>query len=110
MSDEHNHQTGIVLWFRNRYPDVLLFAIPNGSYRDISTAKKLKEEGVTRGVPDLYVPKHRMWIEVKTPTGKLSREQKEMHRYLRALGDTVIVGYGAEDTSLQILKVMEHEV
>jgi len=104
MSDEHNHQVGFVLWFRQNYPDVLIFAIPNGSWRDSQTAVKLKKEGVVRGIPDLYVPKYHLWIELKTPNGKLSPEQVEMHRYLRAIGDGVIVGYGAEDCSRQILE------
>jgi hypothetical protein len=104
MSDEHNHQVGFVTWWRNKYPDVLIFAIPNGSWRDFRTAVKLRHEGVVRGIPDLYVPKYHLWIELKTPKGKLSSEQVEMHRYLRAIGDEVIVGYGAPDCSRQILE------
>lgn len=38
---------------------------------------------MTRGVPDLYVQhplwKIRLWIEVKTPTGKLSQHQVAWH-------------------------------
>jgi hypothetical protein len=107
MSNEHNHQVGFLIWWRNKFPDVLIFAIPNGSWRDPRTAVKLKKEGVVRGIPDLYVPKHHLWIEFKTETGKLSPEQVAMHRYLRAIGDGVIVGYGAEDASRQVLAFME---
>lgn len=107
MSNEHNEQAGFVLWWRQKFPTVVIFAIPNGSWRDISTARKLKMEGVTRGVPDLYIPALHCWIEIKTETGRLSGEQIEMHRYLRAVGDEVIVGYGATDASEKILKVVK---
>ena len=107
MSDEHNHQVGFVTWFRCKYPTTLIFAIPNGSWRDPRTAVKLKKEGVVRGIPDLYVPKHHLWIELKTEKGKLSPEQVEMHRYLRAIGDEVIVGYGATDCSRKVLEWLE---
>ena len=107
MSDEHSEQSGFVRWFRNKYPTILIFAIPNGSYRDMSTAKKLKKEGVVSGVPDLYVPKHHVWIEMKRKDGGvLSEEQKAMHHYLTMIGDTVIIGYGAEDASRKILGVI----
>ena len=107
MSSESAEQQGLLLWWRNKYPDLLIFHIPNGGWRDPRTAVKLKREGVVRGVPDLYVPKHHLWIELKTEKGKLSPEQSAMHHYLRAIGDTVIVGYGAEDASRKVLEFME---
>lgn len=33
-----------------------LFAIPNGGLRDKITAAKLKQEGVKKGVPDVFLP------------------------------------------------------
>ena len=108
-SNEHNHQVGLLFWFRTKYPDTLCFAIPNGSWRDIRTAKKLKDEGVTRGIPDLYIPRYHLWIEVKTPIGKLSKEQIEMHRYLISIGDFVIVAMGAEDGSRKILSFLSQK-
>ena len=56
MSSEHAEQAGFVTWFRTKYPGTLIFAIPNGGKRDIVTAKKLQMEGVTPGVPDLFIP------------------------------------------------------
>ena len=97
-------QQGLVTWFRGRFPETLIFAIPNGEYRAMTTAKKLRDEGVTPGVPDLYIPAFRMWIEMKRKEGSnVSDEQKRIHSYLKGIGDTVIVGYGAEDASKKIL-------
>ena len=107
MSSESAEQQGLLLWWRNKYPDLLIFHIPNGSWRDPRTAVKLKKEGVVAGVPDLFCPKHHLWIEVKTEKGKLSPEQSAMHQYLRAIGDTVIVGYGAEDCSMKVLETFK---
>jgi hypothetical protein len=103
MSTEFAEQAGLLQWFRCKYPDVLIFAIPNGGKRDIKTAKKLQMEGVTPGVPDLFVPAWNLWIEMKKPGGKLSASQKEMIEYLESIDHTVIIGYGARDASEKIL-------
>ena len=105
---EHSEQVGFINWFRAKYPDVLIFAIPNGEKRAISVAKRLKMEGVVRGVPDLFVPAWTLWIEMKRVSGgRLSPEQKQMISYLEGVKHTVIVGKGATDASQQVLKFIE---
>jgi len=102
---EHDEQKGLVNWFRSTFPGVLIFAIPNGEKRSISVAKRLKAEGVVRGVPDLFVPEWNLWIEMKRKNGgRLSSEQKSMIEYLQRIGQTVIVGRGATDASSQVLE------
>jgi hypothetical protein len=101
---EHMEQQGLVKWFRLKFPEVLIFAVPNGEYRAMSTAKKLRDEGVVPGVPDLCVPEWNLWVEMKRESGgTVSQEQSRIHNYLRGIGHTVIVGKGAEDASRQIL-------
>jgi len=101
---EHEEQVGLVNWFRERFPDVLIFAIPNGGHRAISTAQMLKKEGVVAGIPDLFVPAWTLWIEMKrVKGGRLSPEQKAMIEYLEGVGHDVIVGKGAADASSSIL-------
>ena len=105
---EHSEQVGFINWFRAKYPDVLIFAIPNGEKRAISVAKRLKMEGVVRGVPDLFIPAWNLWIEMKRVSGgRLSTDQKQMISYLENIGHTVIVGKGATDASQHIRKFME---
>lgn len=105
---EHEEQKGFVDWWRVRFPDVLIFAIPNGEHRAISVAKRLKAEGVVRGVPDLYVPKLKLWIEMKRQKGgRLSSEQNTIIPYLESIGDAVIVGYGAEDASRKVMEFIK---
>ena len=54
---ESQLQSECVRWFRYQYPEFknVLFAIPNGGKRNISTAKRLKSEGVVPGVADLFL-------------------------------------------------------
>ena len=107
---EHSEQVGFINWFRAKYPDVLIFAIPNGEKRAISVAKRLKAEGVVRGIPDLFVPAWTLWIEMKRVSGgRLSTEQRQMIKYLEGIGHTVIIGKGAGDASKQILDFFERK-
>ena len=104
---EHSEQVGFINWFRARYPKVLIFAIPNGEKRSISVATRLRAEGVTRGIPDLFVPPN-LWIEMKRVTGgRLSPDQKKVISYLESVGHTVIVGKGAGDASRQVLEFLD---
>jgi len=102
---EHEEQVGFINWFRSKYPDVLIFAIPNGEKRAISVAKRLKAEGVVRGIPDLFIPQWTLWVEMKRVSGgRLSPEQKSMIIYLESVGQTVIIGKGATDASKKIME------
>ena len=104
LSDESAEQIGFVNWFEDRFPGVRIFHIPNGGHREISVAKKLRYEGVRPGVPDLYVPAWKLWIEMKrTKGGRLSPDQKDWIAYLEVIGDTVIVAHGAREASAKVL-------
>jgi len=88
----------------------LIFAIPNGEKRAITVAKRLKAEGVVRGIPDLFIPQWTLWVEMKRISGgRLSPEQKAMIQYLEGIGQKVIVAKGAADASRQILEFLEEE-
>ena len=101
---EHEIQAAIVRWAElnaGRYPSLrLLFAIPNGGWRHLTTAAKLKAEGVRPGVPDLFLACPRycgevwapgLFIEVKRGTMGRVREQQAL--WAGALRD---VGYAVE--------------
>ena len=113
-STESMEQQGFVFWFREHYPDVVIFSIPNGGFRDMHTAKLLRLEGLTAGVPDLYVPCWKLWIEMKNKSGgTVSEAQYQMIDYLRSVGDTVFICKGATDASRRVLdfmKVMNNEI
>jgi hypothetical protein len=82
---------------------VRIFAIPNGGKRSKREALRLLVEGVSPGVPDLYIPAFSIWIEFKRQKGGVvSAEQKDWHEYLRGIGHTVIVARGDADARAQI--------
>ena len=100
---EHQEQVALVRWFELQYPNVLIFAVPNGGKRHVATAKKFKAEGVKAGIPDLCVPKFNLWIEMKRiKGGQLSQSQKDMIEHLKSINHTVIVGKGFVDAKNQI--------
>lgn len=93
---EHEEQRDFVRWFRRTHPSVRIFAIPNGGERNKGEGMRLKAEGVSRGVPDLYIPAWRLWIEMKRQDGgSTSSDQLDWHEYLRGVGDTVWVCRGS---------------
>ena len=100
---EHVEQREFVSWFRQTYRPVRIFAIPNGEARSRTVGARLKLEGVSPGVPDLFVPEWGLWIEMKRAKGgTVSAVQKDWHRYLGDIGQRVIVAHGCEDAQRQV--------
>tara|TARA_R110001632_G_scaffold233052_2_gene376181 strand:- start:814 stop:1158 length:345 start_codon:yes stop_codon:yes gene_type:complete len=104
MKTEHQEQVDFVNWFRIAFPSILVFAVPNGGFRHPATARKLKAEGVVKGIPDMYVPEWNLWIEMKRlKGGSVSAEQKSMILYLtKYCGHQAIVGKGFDDAKSQV--------
>lgn len=76
-----------------------LIHIPNGELRDDATAGKLKAMGVKAGVADFLLPVpvrdiHGLWIELKSATGTLSKEQREFLMNMAAQRYAAIVAHG----------------
>ena len=104
---EHLEQVRFVAWFRKTYPQHWIFAIPNGGDRNRITAAKLKAEGVSPGVPDMFVPSAPLWIEMKRQKGgALSAAQKDWRDYLLAIGYKWIVAKGFEDAKRQVIEML----
>ena len=107
---ESEEQIGFVTWWNLKFPDVLCFHIPNGGYRDVATATRFKKEGVVPGVPDLFIPKYRLFVEMKrVKNGVVSKEQQGIMEYLDHVGYRCIVGYGAEDASRKVMEIINDE-
>ena len=81
---EHALQTTCVRWFRYVYPHNIIISIPNGAKRSVYERRIALEEGLTAGVPDLFIPHpvgayHGLWIEMKNgKAGRLTDSQKQM--------------------------------
>ena len=101
---EHQHQAALIKWARHQereFPELaLLHAIPNGGKRGPKTARAMKAEGVKAGVPDLCLPVargpyHGLYLELKTGSGRLTKDQTRWLGALAAQGffASVAVGY-----------------
>lgn len=112
---EYQEQKALFKWAAARSATLpslrLLFAVPNGGQRSIITAKRLKDTGTKRGVPDIFlaVPrngKHGMFIEMKAQCGKMSTDQHEWCKALVEQGYAVYLCYGWEQASNAILRYL----
>lgn len=79
---ESAHQQAYVARCRMHPIAKRVFAIPNGGKRNKITAAILKAEGVRPGVSDLMLAYpagacHGLFVEFKSPTGRMSKEQLE---------------------------------
>ncbi len=100
---EHQVQKAICQYLDIR--GVCYFAVPNGGKRNLITAKKLKAEGVKKGVPDLCIVHEgqAFFLEVKRPKtvlgakGRLSPDQKEFIAKIEEAGGEVKVVYSVAD-------------
>ncbi len=100
---EHREAVSLMQMVRSHErdcPDLeLLYAVPNGGDRRKATAGKMKAEGQRAGVPDYALPVsrgafHGLYIELKTPTGAPSREQRRWLQRLREQGYRAEVCHG----------------
>ena len=103
---EHVIQCQAIQWIRQHTPYVC-YAIPNGGSRGRRQGAALKAEGVLAGIPDLHIPLLALFIEMKTPIGKVSPVQKEMHERLRKDGQTVEVCRSVDDVMRVVTEHME---
>ena len=103
---ESQSQTSCVKWFRTVYAKYAknIFSIPNGAKMGGHITKKgfpvaaaiMKGEGMTEGVSDLFLalPMHGycgLFIEMKTPIGTVSKEQREFLQLMASVGFAVVV-------------------
>ena len=96
---------------KGRYPELAwMYAVPNGGYRHIQTAAKLKKTGVKKGVPDVFLPApragyHGLYIEMKRKRGGvISVDQRRYMDFLTAQGYRCLLCRGA-DEAIENIKV-----
>lgn len=113
---EHKLQSACVRWYRLQYPKMKhnLFAVPNGSKRDVVIGAKLKEEGVLAGVADLILLKSNRFygallIEMKTPEGRQSDTQKEWQQKITEDGYKYVVVRSLEDFQREVKLYLEDD-
>ena len=96
---EHNIQVACVNYFRYQFPNLFIYAVPNGGQRNAVVAAKLKAEGAMAGVADLVIvcKDRHIYIEMKTPKGKQSQLQQQFEKRVKALGHAYHVCHSIEE-------------
>lgn len=109
---EHHLQCSCVTWFRLQYPRLVMFAIPNGGARSVTTGAMLKAEGVLAGAADLFLmfpveQFHGLFLEMKTDKGRQSESQKEFQAVAETNGYKYVVCRSFEDFKNEILTYLK---
>jgi hypothetical protein len=105
---ESKHQQAVIQVIKLLPWGDLLFAIPNGGHRNKFTAVTLKKEGVTAGIPDMFLayPRgeyHGLFIEMKFGKNKPTKMQAYYLDRFSKLGYMCIVCYDAEQAINEIM-------
>ncbi len=106
LKTEHEEQREFVQWFRRIFSP-RIFAIPNGGKRSASQGARLKAEGVSAGVPDLFIPEWHTFIEMKRLDGSPAPPQLDWLAYLKTCGYEVFVCRGCEEAQKVAMEIHE---
>ena len=97
---ESDIQQSCLKWFAVQYPvfaqEGMLFHIPNEGIRLGGMGKRMKREGIVKGVADLClcIPRgryHALYIEMKKPGSYQRPEQKEWQKNCEKYGNRYVV-------------------
>lgn len=98
--EENQIQEALVRYVRTRYPTTLFTCAPSYA-KDARTGARNKKMGYLKGFPDLFFAYpmggyYGLFLEIKTATGKESKEQKEIREQLNMHNYKSIVCYGLD--------------
>ncbi len=111
-SREAQEQAVVISWCKmqeKKYPPLkLIYAIPNGGYRNKIEAYNLKLQGVKAGVPDLFLScpnsfYHGLYIEMKWGKNKPTENQEDWIKRLSTVGYKCEVCWSSEE-AIEVIK------
>lgn len=87
-ASEAQIQEAIIKYISLKYKNIIAFHVPNAGKRSFQTGFFMKRQGLLKGIPDVCVCwRHNVgFIEVKTPTGRLTAPQRIILERLTDLG------------------------
>lgn len=90
---EEDIQIQCIEWFRANYPDLLIFAVPNGGSRNFYEACNMKKAGVLAGVSDLIAVGRGkvLFIEMKAKNNRQQDSQKRFQELVEGLHHKYVV-------------------
>ena len=107
-------QRQCVKWFRLQYAGIgnLLFAIPNGGFRNQIEAKIMKGEGVVSGVSDLILlysngVYNSLCIEMKVPGGRQTDKQRDWQELAERHGNKYVICHSLDEFMSEVNGYMQ---
>jgi len=93
-------------------PQAPIYSCPNEGARTARNGARLKAQGLTAGIPDLFlaIPSgiySGMYIEVKKPGGKATKKQKAWIDYLNGVGYFAVIHDDAQKAVNSVIHYME---
>ena len=109
---EHDAQVALFEWAAHVPELEWMFAIPNGTRTSMDIARRMKAEGVKKGVSDICLPlprggSHGLYIEMKSDTGSASPEQKAFITAMREAGYSAYICKGFDAARAVILQYLD---
>ena len=110
IPSEDQEQTALVQWLEIQ--KIVFYAIPNGGFRNLLEAAKLKRCGVQSGVPDLCIPipsgsYNGLYLELKKLTGKATENQLIWQALLRSNGYMSEIAKGFDEAKAIVLNYLK---
>ena len=114
--EETENQIALFEWAKlnkGRFPEIeAMYHIPNEGKRSQRFGAELKSMGLRKGFPDVCLPVPRresgaLYIELKAPSGTISKEQMEWIRLLNDLRNSACVCYGWETAAKVITDYLQ---
>lgn len=116
-NEESRMQCQLVSWWRSvcivyNLPEIALMAFPLQGARTERNGARMKREGCRKGTWDMLLMVQRgkwpcLWIENKAKTGRLSKEQIEMSRYLLVAGCATAICYDLKSAQAVITEYLK---
>lgn len=98
---ERHEQLALIQWLDLR--GIEYFSCPNEGKRNPVNGRRMKQQGLTKGAPDLVLlpltdDGSPVMIEMKRAKGgRLSQAQRDLHATAASRGWYVVIGFGAKD-------------
>lgn len=112
FASEHEEQVALFEWAAGIPELRWMFAIPNGTRTTPGIARRMKAEGVLKGVSDIFLPLPRnghagLFIEMKAARGSATPEQREFIEAMRDAGYAAFVCHGFDKAKQVITEYLQ---
>ena len=116
VPSEADEQAAVIRWWGIRchhygLPEFALYHVPNEGSGSVIRGRRLKEQGVRPGIPDLFLSAPRnghsgLYVEMKSKRGRPSPIQRDVLGWLEGQGYEVAMCHGADEAIARITEYL----